>query len=51
MLGIIVMNNDARCNVISPAFINEFIRVLNQFRSQHARAPQADIQWHHSRYR
>ena len=37
MRGIITMNNDARRNVISTAFINELIRALNQFRNEHVR--------------
>lgn len=36
-LGVITMNNDKRHNVISVAFINEFIATLAHFRSQHVR--------------
>lgn len=32
------MNNDARRNVISSAFINELIRILNEFRIKRVRA-------------
>ena len=37
-VGIITMNNDARRNVISAAFINELIRILNAFRVKGVRA-------------
>ena len=37
-VGIITMNNDARRNVISAAFIDELIRILDAFKAQHVRA-------------
>lgn len=37
-VGVITMNNDARRNVISTAFINELTRILNEFRAQQVRA-------------
>jgi len=36
-VGIVTMNNDARRNVISAAFINELMKVLNTFRDKHVR--------------
>lgn len=35
--GIITMNNDARRNVISTAFINDLVRAFNHFRHEHVR--------------
>lgn len=37
-LGVMTMNNDARRNVISTAFINEVIKNLSWFRTSHVRA-------------